>query len=335
MGREDPDTLESQYRLAWVLSELKRYEEAETLHRETWQTRQRVLGQEDRDTLWSQYRLAWVLGSLNRYEEAETLYRDIWQTKQRVLGREDRDTLKSQFELAWVSGKLKRYEEAEALDWQTWQIRRRLLGDNSLETLESLLNLSSSVFCLEKYALALELGRDLLSKIVSLPPGERREIEEKGKCRLAECLFENGYDHEAEKVLHDTIQEGIIDDTETESIMKWYLRAITRTIHSPDSPLPWMDADLLQSTGWLNGKRISKMIGQLSPRHKDSDHLELRDTSLQETSSVVISEESQSFINGLVSRADSSITSIETEIHTIQNVSMSLTGVASIRVDLV
>ena len=129
------DDLERQYQLAKELSDRKLYTEAESVHRQTWQARQRVLGHEHPNTLRSQNQLAWTLGELMRYEEAEILNRQTWQTRLRVLRQEDPDTLHSQHYLAWTLYQLKRYEESETID--------RLSAGNKSSSLPGLRDISS------------------------------------------------------------------------------------------------------------------------------------------------------------------------------------------------
>ncbi|KAI0198364.1 Tetratricopeptide repeat-domain-containing protein [Astrocystis sublimbata] len=57
--------------LAGVLDNQGRYEQAETMYRETLKLREKVLGRENPDTLTSMNNLAGVLRDLGKHEEAE------------------------------------------------------------------------------------------------------------------------------------------------------------------------------------------------------------------------------------------------------------------------
>ncbi|KAL0929379.1 uncharacterized protein CTRU02_215545 [Colletotrichum truncatum] len=75
LGPENTDTLTSMNNLALVLESQGKYEEAEQMHRQTLEMRQKVLGLENPDTLISKNNLALVLESQGKYEEADQLCR--------------------------------------------------------------------------------------------------------------------------------------------------------------------------------------------------------------------------------------------------------------------
>ncbi len=113
MGPDHPYTTAAKEGLANVLSDEKRYAEAETLLRQILTQRQRILGTEHTDTLFSQYNLATVLKHENRYEEAETLMRGTLEAQARVLDAGDPDTLASRSLLADILLREQRPQEAE------------------------------------------------------------------------------------------------------------------------------------------------------------------------------------------------------------------------------
>ncbi|CEO59860.1 hypothetical protein PMG11_04513 [Penicillium brasilianum] len=69
--------------------------ESETMFRQTFEGREKVLGKHHRDTLDSVHWLGVCLCSLNRYKEAETVFRQALQGRVKVLGKDDKDTLDS------------------------------------------------------------------------------------------------------------------------------------------------------------------------------------------------------------------------------------------------
>ena len=71
LGEDHPNILSSMNSLAYVYYRQGRLEEAEALHRQTLETRRRVLGDDHPDMLRSMYNLANVYDSQGRYEEAE------------------------------------------------------------------------------------------------------------------------------------------------------------------------------------------------------------------------------------------------------------------------
>ena len=64
LGEEHSSTLTIMNNLALVLDSQGKYEEAESMHRQTLATREKVLGLEHPDTLTSVYYLAHLLASL-------------------------------------------------------------------------------------------------------------------------------------------------------------------------------------------------------------------------------------------------------------------------------
>ena len=82
------DTMNSMNNLANLYTTQKRYEEAESLHRETLQKRQELLGERTPHTLTSLSNLANLYVSQDRYDEAEPLRLEALAIKRRVLGDE-------------------------------------------------------------------------------------------------------------------------------------------------------------------------------------------------------------------------------------------------------
>ena len=75
LGKEYSLTLDSMNNLAAVLNSQGKYEEAEQMHRQTLQLKEKVLGKEHPSTLTSINNLAAVLNSQGKYEEAEQIHR--------------------------------------------------------------------------------------------------------------------------------------------------------------------------------------------------------------------------------------------------------------------
>lgn len=323
LGQGHPDTLKSLYYLAWMMDKLKRYDEAEVLHRDVWLTRQWVLGPEHPETLKSQNNLAWTLDKLKRFEEAEVLERETWQIRQRKLGPEHPETLRSKYALAGTLGKMSRYKEARILHGEVWQTRQRVLGENSFDTLKSTASLSWFAFRLEDYAFALELGQGLLPKVAVLPSQEREDLEWTVKSNLAEFLYENGHDYEAEKMFYNVIQTATTDDSEEESLTRFCHTVVSANNHSLDSPLPDIDAASKQNLG----RRLLETIDRLSAGHESNNLSGPGRASQYETSSFVTCQETHTFFEGLVTQAEPSIASVETTISTIRNVSICMPGI--------
>jgi tetratricopeptide (TPR) repeat protein len=110
---EHPDVFSTRCGLANVFARQGRYTEAEEMHRQKLEIRERVLGAEHPDTLWSRHSLAVTLQKLNRYAEAEEMDRQTLELRERVLGAEHPDTLRSCDSLAEVLARLGGHDDAE------------------------------------------------------------------------------------------------------------------------------------------------------------------------------------------------------------------------------
>jgi serine/threonine protein kinase len=93
LGPRNPDTLQSKYDLAELLTHEGHYPEAEKLCRETLDGRRSVLGPGHRDTLSSMTWLGWILFNEGHYSEAEKLYREAIEVAGRALGPQDKISL--------------------------------------------------------------------------------------------------------------------------------------------------------------------------------------------------------------------------------------------------
>ncbi|KAK3346535.1 hypothetical protein B0T25DRAFT_461163 [Lasiosphaeria hispida] len=82
--------------------ELGKYQEAEQMHRQMLQPREKDLSKEHPDTLISMSNLASVFDSQGKYQEAEQICRQVLQLREKVLGKEHPNTLISMNDLASV-----------------------------------------------------------------------------------------------------------------------------------------------------------------------------------------------------------------------------------------
>ncbi|KAF1935581.1 hypothetical protein EJ02DRAFT_484297 [Clathrospora elynae] len=101
--------------LAQVLESQGKYEDAESMNRQTLALKETVLGREHPSTLTSMSNLALVLGHQGKYEDAEAMNRQTLALSETVLGREHPSTLTSMNNLAHVLAKLYCYHESLAL----------------------------------------------------------------------------------------------------------------------------------------------------------------------------------------------------------------------------
>ncbi len=143
VGREHPDTLESQNDLGRVYRAQARYDDAEPLLEEALAIERRTLGEAAPLTLRTRGELARLRFYQGRYDEAEALYRDLLETRERLHGPDDLDTLVALNELAQVYRKQARYGEARPLIEDVLARGRRVRGDDHPDTLRALNDLAS------------------------------------------------------------------------------------------------------------------------------------------------------------------------------------------------
>ena len=134
LGVDHPDTLVSMRRLAHYYRDLTRFEESETLYRETIEAQKRVLGDDHPDTLTSMLGRAILYRTQGHYDKAEPLFLDIIETRRRVLGDDHPDTVDAGDSLANLYRAQRRYDKAEPLYRKALEIRRRVLGDDHWRT---------------------------------------------------------------------------------------------------------------------------------------------------------------------------------------------------------
>jgi hypothetical protein len=92
-----------------------KYEEAETMHRQTLELKTKALGTEHPSTLSSMNNLANVLDSQGMYAEAETMHRQTLELMTKSLGAEHPSTLDSMNNLALVLDRQKMLNENKAI----------------------------------------------------------------------------------------------------------------------------------------------------------------------------------------------------------------------------
>ncbi len=144
LGRDHRDTLDSQGRLAVVLTQMGRYEESLALHRDTLKRRQRVLGPVHPETLASQDSLGAVLTAMGRYQEALQQAEATVALYDASLGRSHPDTLRCRDGLGVLLATMGRFEDAIAIHEETLEQLSRVLGPEHPDTLTALNNLAGA-----------------------------------------------------------------------------------------------------------------------------------------------------------------------------------------------
>ena len=162
LGEEYQDTLAAMFKLANLRASQGRYDEAESLYRQTLAGQRRVLDEEHPETLDTATNLGGVCWRKGRYSEAESLYGQVLEVQMRVFGREHPGTLKSMFSMATLFWSQGRVAEAEPLFLETLELQKRVLGGSHPQTLKTLNNLASMYSSQGRYSEAEPLLLDTL-----------------------------------------------------------------------------------------------------------------------------------------------------------------------------
>jgi tetratricopeptide (TPR) repeat protein len=234
LGEDDPETLESKYRLAGVYFNLARLADAEQMFEETLNAQRETLGAEDPATLITMAGIAEVYEELGQYQKAEDTARHAFETQQRVLGLDHPDTLRSQHRLGSALFEQGRDRDSEQVLAEVWQKQTVLLGAEAPDTVSTMEDLAEVYTNLGRYDEAEKLYTDSLDT--------RREVygEEHPKTlvalsRLSDLNLERGQWNECEaqrRTVLDARRRVLgpehFSTLEAEVDLAWLLRLVDR-----------------------------------------------------------------------------------------------------------
>jgi len=162
IGPDHADTLQTRYRLAWVLGLEGQYSESEDMFRKLLADRRRKFGEDHIATTATRHRIGWVRALQHDYKQAELIFRELLPHEQRVLGDDHPDTLTTRHRLAWVVGLQGRFSEAEQMHRDLLPCERRVLGDEHRDTLTTRLRLAHVVAQQGRHSEATKMFFELL-----------------------------------------------------------------------------------------------------------------------------------------------------------------------------
>ncbi|KAK0623518.1 hypothetical protein B0T14DRAFT_425965 [Immersiella caudata] len=184
---------------------LGKYKEAEQMHQQALQLREKVLGKEHPSTLTSMNNLGNVLDGQGKYEEAEQMHQQALQLNEKVLGKEHPSTLDSMNNLGNVLGSQGKYEEAEQMYQQTLQLREKVLGKEHPSTLSSMNNLRNVLNRQGKYEEAEQMHQQAL-QLKEKVLGKEHLSTLDSMNNLGNVLNSQGKYEEAEQMHQQTLQ---------------------------------------------------------------------------------------------------------------------------------
>ncbi|WP_329396391.1 tetratricopeptide repeat protein [Streptomyces melanogenes] len=163
LGPDHPDTLSSQYEVAFALSRTGREADALREFGLVAQARARTLGPDDPGALDARQETAYVLGRLGRHFEAHQVYASVLAARERVMGADHPATLRCRHNLAFNLGRLGRLEDAYRMARDVATDRARVLGAGHPDTLVSRSEVAYVLGQLGRWVEALQLYREVAS----------------------------------------------------------------------------------------------------------------------------------------------------------------------------
>ena len=178
LGEKHRDTLRATYDLASLYGRNpQRWDQAESLIRQTLTLQERTLGELDDDALATMHNLASLLYRRGQHEESLSISVRAVELRTRSLGESHPATLGSMHNLATSYEALRRYDSAESLYRRTIEIRDRVLGINHPDTANSRFTLARMYFAQRRYAESEQLAlRAYPAMLDSVGPTHERTV---------------------------------------------------------------------------------------------------------------------------------------------------------------
>ncbi|KAF5837470.1 hypothetical protein DUNSADRAFT_4385 [Dunaliella salina] len=204
LGSGHPCSIACVHAMAEGQAKLHRYQEAEALLRDAYETRLRVMGRLAPATWMSLQELANCIGSVRLLPaKAEPLWSELLEVLQQVLG-DHPDTLRARVGLASCLTNLGKLSEAEVLYRESLASRQRVLGPEHPDSISSVNNLASCLKDQGKLSEAEVLYREsLASRQRVLGPDHPDSINSVNN--LAVCLSNQGKLFEAEVLYRESV----------------------------------------------------------------------------------------------------------------------------------
>jgi tetratricopeptide (TPR) repeat protein len=191
LGEDDPITGARYNKVANLLLNLDKPDEAVRLHEKALEIRLRTLGADHPDTARSYNNLAYSLDAAGKYAEAAPLYGKALDTWRRVLGENDASTAQGYHNLAGNLANQAKYAEALPLFQRALDIRRTVLGEENPLTAHTYGGIANCLASQGKYAEEEPFCRKNLD-ICRKSPGENHPDTARAYNNLGENLRHQG-----------------------------------------------------------------------------------------------------------------------------------------------
>lgn len=201
---ESAETLYSLGLLASILDDQGKYDEAETMHRQTLTSMETLLGKEHPETLISMNELALVLAAQGKYDEAEIMHRQTLLLNEELLGDEHPVTLASMNNLAKLLIRKDRYDEAEKMHRRELTLCEKVRDEEHPDTITGMHHLALVWHKQGKYDQAEMMNRRAL-RLYEKSLGKEHPYTLTSMNNLSIVLRDQGKYEEAEELMRNTI----------------------------------------------------------------------------------------------------------------------------------
>jgi len=162
LGPNNPETLDAQGLLAWVIAREGRYGESEKLLRDALAKSETVPGFPSSTRILLESHLASALNDSGGRPEAEKLAREAFDLSRKTYGPEDRRTIIAMSILCGVLGDEGKYTESEKMNREALDLSRRIFGPEHAQTLANMASLADTFSDEGHYVEAEKLAEETL-----------------------------------------------------------------------------------------------------------------------------------------------------------------------------
>ena len=213
------DVLIAMSNVADVLSDQRKFVEAEQLHREALFKAELVYGRLHPDVFITRGQIAGTLRDQGRLDEAEQMYNALLKDRLELLGDRHPDTLTTLNNIAEVSARQGKYQKAEGIYREALRIEQETLGTDHPSTVNVMHNLACSAFHRKDYGQAANEFKavlELQKKIIG-PTHPRTMVTRRN---LAIALRKGGNPEQGNKLDNETlgICESLDENKESEQL---------------------------------------------------------------------------------------------------------------------
>lgn len=225
LGAENPLTLDSMSKLAWLYWQQARYREAKPLAVNALKGKRHVFGDVHLETLAAMSVLGWVYCQQGNHDEAEPLFVDANEISRRVLGPKHRWTLVHMSHLGTLYMYQGRYDEAERLLVEAEESMPQAWNPEHLYTTVTKRRLGLLYTAQGRYDAAEPLLVEALEIDLRML-GKRHPYTMASRNALARLYIKQEQYEKAERLLHELLEAGCEVLGEEHHYVLWFRNAL-------------------------------------------------------------------------------------------------------------